>query len=159
MTTLGLTSPALVQSPIELSSGSAVPSPATGQLAHFARQDLTSSPSPSPPASAQKPKINGTNALTNGDTPAAAGLVEGSVRALLVPTDRPQEELEERWLPQLGRLRVEKELTLRGYSLYGVRQWYVPLSSAARKSLMWNLQVSLEEPLVVLDRMSDRETF
>jgi hypothetical protein len=43
--------------------------------------------------------------------------------ALLIPTDRPLEELEDRWLPRLGKLRVREEIVLQGYSLYAVRTW------------------------------------
>lgn len=44
---------------------------------------------------------------------------------LLVPTDRSQEELEEKWLPRLGRFKVEREVVLQGYALYALRTWYV----------------------------------
>ncbi|KAL1407262.1 hypothetical protein Q8F55_006680 [Vanrija albida] len=45
--------------------------------------------------------------------------------ALLIPTDRPLDELEETWLPRLGRgrLRVAAEIRLQGYALYGIRSW------------------------------------
>lgn len=44
-------------------------------------------------------------------------------KTLLIPTDRPLEEMEENWLPRLGRLRVEREIDLPGYALYGIRSW------------------------------------
>lgn len=46
-----------------------------------------------------------------------------SLGALLIPTDRAQDDLEEIWLPRLGRLRVEREVRVPGYSLYGIRSW------------------------------------
>jgi hypothetical protein len=46
-------------------------------------------------------------------------------KGLLVPTDRTLEDLVENWLPGLGRLKVEKEVTLHGYALYALRTWYV----------------------------------
>lgn len=42
--------------------------------------------------------------------------------ALLIPTDRPLEDLEQ-WLPTMARLRVDKEVVLSGYALYGIRSW------------------------------------
>jgi hypothetical protein len=44
---------------------------------------------------------------------------------LLVPTDRPREELEEKWLRRLGMggMRIHSEVELRGYSLYSLRSW------------------------------------
>jgi hypothetical protein len=42
---------------------------------------------------------------------------------LLVPTDRPLDEFEAQWLPRLGRLRVDREVEMRGYALYGIRSW------------------------------------
>jgi hypothetical protein len=50
---------------------------------------------------------------------------EKPVQGLLIPTDRSREELEEKWLPKIGRLRVEKEVVLPGYSLYFLRTWYI----------------------------------
>lgn len=50
--------------------------------------------------------------------------------ALLVPTDRPLEDLEQ-WLPSQSRLSVEKEVVLSGYALYGIRSWYVGSDRAA----------------------------
>ena len=44
---------------------------------------------------------------------------------LLIPTDRSLEELEEKWLPRLGRLRVDQEVVLYGYALYALRTWCV----------------------------------
>ncbi|GMK54371.1 hypothetical protein CspeluHIS016_0109570 [Cutaneotrichosporon spelunceum] len=44
---------------------------------------------------------------------------------LLVPTDRPLDEFEAQWLPRLGRLRVDREVVLHGYALYGIRSWYL----------------------------------
>ena len=66
------------------------------------------SPSPSPTTSVDGPR-----------------LVEKQVKGLLIPTDRSREELEERWLPKLGGLKVEKEVVLTGYSLYSLRTWWV----------------------------------
>jgi hypothetical protein len=42
---------------------------------------------------------------------------------LLIPTDRTIDDLEENWLPRLGKVRVEREVRLTGYSLYGIRSW------------------------------------
>lgn len=42
---------------------------------------------------------------------------------LLVPTDRPLDEFEDKWLPRLGRLRVDREVHMKGYALYGIRGW------------------------------------
>lgn len=44
--------------------------------------------------------------------------------ALLVPTDRPLEDLEQ-WLPSQSRLSVKEEVVLSGYALYGIRSWCV----------------------------------
>ncbi|BEI81264.1 hypothetical protein CcaverHIS002_0204240 [Cutaneotrichosporon cavernicola] len=44
---------------------------------------------------------------------------------LLVPTDRPLDEFEVHWLPRLGRLRVDREVEMCGYALYGIRSWYL----------------------------------
>ena len=52
-------------------------------------------------------------------SPASAHNKDG----LLIPTDRPLEELEEKWLSKLGRLKVEKEIKLQGYALYSLRSW------------------------------------
>jgi hypothetical protein len=46
-----------------------------------------------------------------------------AIRGLLVPTDRTREELEDKWLPRLGKLRVDREVELAGYSLYSLRTW------------------------------------
>ena len=48
---------------------------------------------------------------------------EHIVKGLLIPTDRTREDLEEKWLPKLGKLRVEREIVLSGYSLYSLRPW------------------------------------
>lgn len=64
---------------------------------------VSASTSPVPLASPQHPPKNG----------------------LLVPTDRPLDEFEDRWLPRLGRLRVDREVQMKGYALYGIRGWYV----------------------------------
>lgn len=42
---------------------------------------------------------------------------------LLIPTDRTRAELEDRWLPRLGRVRIEDERVLSGYTLTCVRSW------------------------------------
>ncbi|ORY30331.1 hypothetical protein BCR39DRAFT_564873 [Naematelia encephala] len=47
------------------------------------------------------------------------------VQGLLIPTDRNRDELESKWLPRLGRLRVLKEVVLTGYSLFSLRTWYL----------------------------------
>ncbi|WVQ98166.1 hypothetical protein IAU59_005288 [Kwoniella sp. CBS 9459] len=47
------------------------------------------------------------------------------IDGLLIPTDRPVDDLEERWLGRLGRLRVEREVTLYGYALYSLRSWHL----------------------------------
>ncbi|WWC86774.1 uncharacterized protein L201_001653 [Kwoniella dendrophila CBS 6074] len=44
---------------------------------------------------------------------------------LLIPTDRPLDELEDKWLSKLGKLRVEKEVRLQGYALYSLRSWFL----------------------------------
>ncbi|CAD6576100.1 MAG: hypothetical protein TREMPRED_001578 [Tremellales sp. Tagirdzhanova-0007] len=36
-----------------------------------------------------------------------------------------REDLEEKWLPKLGKLRVEREIVLSGYSLYSLRPWHL----------------------------------
>ncbi|KAL7419395.1 hypothetical protein Q5752_006233 [Cryptotrichosporon argae] len=46
-------------------------------------------------------------------------------RGLVIPTDRTIEELEEKWLHKLGRLRVDREVVLTGYALYGIRPWFL----------------------------------
>ena len=48
---------------------------------------------------------------------------EKNVQGLLVPTDRSREDVEEKWLPRLGRLRIDREVVLEGYSLYLLRSW------------------------------------
>ncbi|WVQ75907.1 hypothetical protein IAR50_005542 [Cryptococcus sp. DSM 104548] len=47
---------------------------------------------------------------------------------LLIPTDRDIDELEVKWLPNLGRLRVEREVVLKGYALYSLRNWFLSRS-------------------------------
>nr|XP_019008341.1 uncharacterized protein I206_06900 [Kwoniella pini CBS 10737]OCF47122.1 hypothetical protein I206_06900 [Kwoniella pini CBS 10737] len=69
------------------------------------------SPSPSVPSRFSSPVPSPSNAQTK--------------EALLIPTDRPLEELEEKWISKLGRLKVEKEVTLRGYALYSLRSWFL----------------------------------
>ncbi|WWD21623.1 hypothetical protein CI109_106109 [Kwoniella shandongensis] len=44
---------------------------------------------------------------------------------LLIPTDRTLEELEEKWLYKLGRLKVDREVVLSGYALYSLRNWFL----------------------------------
>jgi hypothetical protein len=44
---------------------------------------------------------------------------------LLIQTDRSQAELESKWLPKLGRLRVDREVVLSGYALYSLRTWFL----------------------------------
>ena len=64
------------------------------------------------------------DSLSSPPTSAKNGHVEKKpVAGLLIPTDRLKDDLEERWLPKLGRLRVEKEVILSGYSLYSLRTW------------------------------------
>lgn len=46
-----------------------------------------------------------------------------SEHALLIPTDRPQEELEAKWLKKLGPFRVLREVELSGYALSSHRDW------------------------------------
>lgn len=40
-----------------------------------------------------------------------------------MPTDRTLEDLEENWLPRLGKLKVDREVRISGYTLYGIRSW------------------------------------
>lgn len=64
------------------------------------------------------------------------GGVNGTTgQGLLIPTDRSLEELEERWLPLLGRLKVEREVVLHGYALYALRNWYVSSCTPALRSV------------------------
>ncbi|WVW78303.1 hypothetical protein I302_100257 [Kwoniella bestiolae CBS 10118] len=44
---------------------------------------------------------------------------------LLIPTDRPLEEVESKWLPRLGNLKVEREVRLQGFALYSLRSWFL----------------------------------
>nr|XP_018265333.1 uncharacterized protein I303_01697 [Kwoniella dejecticola CBS 10117]OBR87491.1 hypothetical protein I303_01697 [Kwoniella dejecticola CBS 10117] len=72
------------------------------------------SPSPSTPSRFSSPVPSPSS---------AAGPL--SKEGLLIPTDRPLDELEEKWLGKLGRLKVEKEVTLQGYALYSLRSWFL----------------------------------
>lgn len=76
--------------------------------------------SPSGPAYAAPPDRPATSPRLSFDRPP---------NALLIPTDRPREELEDRILPRLGRLRVQGELILNGYILTCVRSWLLSRSS------------------------------
>ena len=63
--------------------------------------------------------------------------VEIPENGLLVPTDRDRDELEGKWLHQLGRLQVHSELKLQGYSLYSLRTWYVLLHKVMCRHGNW----------------------
>lgn len=81
----------------------------------------------SPPLSASV--LSNPSALSNPSTWRPEQESPGPT-ALLVPTDRPLEDLEQ-WLPSQSRLRVEKEVVLSGYALYGIRSWYVGSNRAS----------------------------
>ncbi|KAK6903592.1 hypothetical protein I203_107097 [Kwoniella mangroviensis CBS 8507] len=57
--------------------------------------------------------------------PAPSPSSPSSQNGLLIPTDRPLEELETKWLRKLGNLKVEKEVRLQGYALYSLRSWFL----------------------------------
>lgn len=81
----------------------------------------------SPPLSASV--LSNPSALSNPSTWRPEQESPGPT-ALLVPTDRPLEDLEQ-WFPSQSRLRVEKEVVLSGYALYGIRSWYVGSNRAS----------------------------
>lgn len=76
--------------------------------------------------------------------------------ALLVPTDRPLEDLEQ-WLPSQSRLSVEKEVVLSGYALYGIRSWYVDWHCLTPHHRSLTAQVSFQNPWGVHDCGLDGE--
>ncbi|ODN79552.1 hypothetical protein L202_03507 [Cryptococcus amylolentus CBS 6039] len=61
-------------------------------------------------------------------SPAETRQQQPQANSLLVPTDREIDELETKWLPNLGRLRVEREVVLKGYALYSLRNWFLSRS-------------------------------
>ncbi|WWD07525.1 hypothetical protein V865_005626 [Kwoniella europaea PYCC6329] len=71
------------------------------------------SPTPSTPSRFPSPAL----------TPSPSS--PSSQNGLLIPTDRPLEELETKWLRKLGNLKVEKEVRLQGYALYSLRSWFL----------------------------------
>ncbi|ORX33965.1 hypothetical protein BD324DRAFT_653662 [Kockovaella imperatae] len=109
-----MTSSVMVQSPTVMSTHS-VPSPARAK----GIGSVVSSPSPSPQSSAQK-RTRHLHSLSSSIAESSSS----SAKGLLIPTDRTLEELET-WLPRLGRLKVAREVSLPGFSLYAVRQWYL----------------------------------
>ncbi|WVO23894.1 uncharacterized protein IAS62_005251 [Cryptococcus decagattii] len=64
-----------------------------------------------------------TPSLSPSPSPNAEHLLRPSSKGLLIPTDRAQAVLETKWLGMLGRLRVEREVILKGYALYSLRTW------------------------------------
>ncbi|TXT11833.1 uncharacterized protein COLE_02243 [Cutaneotrichosporon oleaginosum] len=94
---------------------------ATGSALSLPLSVPTSSrtPLPNPPVSATAPQ----SSVTHRASAPASRL--GVPAGLLVPTDRPLDEFETQWLPRLGRLRVDREVEMRGYALYGIRSWYL----------------------------------
>ncbi|KAL0243554.1 hypothetical protein I308_105520 [Cryptococcus tetragattii IND107] len=64
-----------------------------------------------------------TPCLSPSPSPNAEHLLRPSSNGLLIPTDRTQDVLETKWLGMLGRLRVEREVILKGYALYSLRTW------------------------------------
>lgn len=64
-----------------------------------------------------------TPSLSPSPSPNAEHLLRPSSNGLLIPTDRTQDVLETKWLGMLGRLRVEREVILKGYALYSLRTW------------------------------------
>ncbi|EIW71183.1 hypothetical protein TREMEDRAFT_71084 [Tremella mesenterica DSM 1558] len=76
----------------------------------------------SPPS---HPQSFPTSASSRSSLPSPSSPLVKSIQGLLVPTDRPLEELEEKWLPRLGKLKVDREVVLPGYSLYLLRSWFL----------------------------------
>ncbi|KIY32471.1 hypothetical protein I305_05040 [Cryptococcus gattii E566] len=66
-----------------------------------------------------------TPSLSPSPSPNAEHLLRPSSNGLLIPTDRTQDVLETKWLGMLGRLRVEREVILKGYALYSLRTWFL----------------------------------
>ncbi|XAO24672.1 hypothetical protein I312_103478 [Cryptococcus bacillisporus CA1280] len=64
-----------------------------------------------------------TPSLSPSPSPNAERHLRPSCNGLLIPTDRTQDVLETKWLGMLGRLRVEREVILKGYALYSLRTW------------------------------------
>ncbi|WRT64661.1 uncharacterized protein IL334_001595 [Kwoniella shivajii] len=74
-----------------------------------------SSYSPSPTTTSRLPS----------PTPAPSPSIPVHRDGLLIPTDRPLDELEGKWLNKLGRLKVDREVILPGYALYSLRTWFL----------------------------------
>ncbi|OWZ33295.1 hypothetical protein C356_05394 [Cryptococcus neoformans c45] len=66
-----------------------------------------------------------TPSLSPSPSPNTQHLLRPSSSGLLIPTDRTQDVLETKWMGMLGRLRVEREVTLKGYALYSLRSWFL----------------------------------
>lgn len=64
-----------------------------------------------------------TPSLSPSPSPNTQHLLRPSSSGLLIPTDRTQDVLETKWLGMLGRLRIEREVILKGYALYSLRSW------------------------------------
>ncbi|WVN89342.1 uncharacterized protein L203_104565 [Cryptococcus depauperatus CBS 7841] len=76
---------------------------------------ISNAASPSTPA----------NRFISSATPSPSPHQSSSSYVLLIPTDRSIHELKTKWISRLGRLRVDKEVVLKGYALYSLRSWFL----------------------------------
>ncbi|WVF69686.1 hypothetical protein IAT40_004465 [Kwoniella sp. CBS 6097] len=123
-----------VLSPVTISSFSpsstAAPTPTLSLSPATSTPNRFMTPSASPIDPHAYPTSNVTTPVSGTAASQTQGHGQGSVLpkegfGLLIPTDRPVDDLEERWLRKLGRLRVEREVTLFGYALYSLRSWHL----------------------------------
>jgi hypothetical protein len=97
-------------------------SPLAAPSAHSPQMVSLNSPASRHSSQVPSPTSPNTNAA-HGANRAHGERATGGRLGLLIPTDRTQEELEEKWLPRLGRLKVDREVVLQGYALYALRTW------------------------------------
>lgn len=129
-TTITLNSPPSTSDPASSSTArmpSPLPVPSSRGSWGGVSASLPTSPDVHTPTHASYVQAQHANAASPSSVKSSPGPPARVVAAhsLLIPTDRPLEELEETWLPRLGkgRLRVAGEMRLPGYALYGIRSW------------------------------------
>lgn len=100
-------------------------SPTYSQEVYNVRLAMSYVLSPSTLSSVSHANNPTTPSLSPSPSPNTQHLLRPSSSGLLIPTDRTQDVLETKWMGILGRLRVEREVTLKGYALYSLRSWWV----------------------------------
>ncbi|GFZ47816.1 hypothetical protein JCM24511_05563 [Saitozyma sp. JCM 24511] len=87
--------------------------------------DQSSPPTSGPAARLPSPIITSSPDVASAPGDHSSSPIDRPAVALLIQTDRSQDELESKWLPKLGRLRVDREVVLSGYALYSLRTWFL----------------------------------